>query len=178
MTSLSKYLSTKYISYRLIPNFLSSLRIPLALCFLSSSTELRVFAIVCSMLTDVADGYLARRYNSTSSFGAILDPLTDKFFVLFTLSILFFESQIGYFELLAFFARDLSLIFFTGYLLLTKRWSSYKISAFILGKMVTALQFFVLVAIVCHIEVPESLFFLLATLGFASFFELYIKLKK
>jgi cardiolipin synthase (CMP-forming) len=32
-------------------------------------------------LTDWADGYLARRLNMTSSFGAFLDPVADKFLV-------------------------------------------------------------------------------------------------
>jgi CDP-diacylglycerol--glycerol-3-phosphate 3-phosphatidyltransferase len=38
-----------------------------------------LFIIVA--LTDWADGYLARRLNMTSSFGAFLDPVADKFLV-------------------------------------------------------------------------------------------------
>jgi CDP-diacylglycerol--glycerol-3-phosphate 3-phosphatidyltransferase len=33
---------------------------------------------VISSLTDVVDGYIARRYESTGSFGKFLDPLADK----------------------------------------------------------------------------------------------------
>lgn len=32
-------------------------------------------------LTDLLDGYLARRYNIVSDFGALMDPLADKIFV-------------------------------------------------------------------------------------------------
>ncbi len=39
-------------------------------------------------LTDWADGYLARRLNMTSSFGAFLDPVADKFLVCASLLIL------------------------------------------------------------------------------------------
>ena len=39
-------------------------------------------------LTDWADGYLARRMNMTSSFGAFLDPVADKFLVCASLLIL------------------------------------------------------------------------------------------
>jgi cardiolipin synthase (CMP-forming) len=39
-------------------------------------------------LTDWADGYLARRLNQTSSFGAFLDPVADKFLVCASLLIL------------------------------------------------------------------------------------------
>ena len=39
-------------------------------------------------LTDWADGYLARRLNQTSSFGAFLDPVADKFLVCAALLVL------------------------------------------------------------------------------------------
>lgn len=39
-------------------------------------------------LTDWLDGYLARRLNQTSSFGAFLDPVADKFLVCAALLIL------------------------------------------------------------------------------------------
>ena len=32
-------------------------------------------------LTDLLDGYIARRYNFVSDFGALMDPLADKIFV-------------------------------------------------------------------------------------------------
>ncbi len=39
-------------------------------------------------ITDWADGYLARRLNQTSSFGAFLDPVADKFLICAALLIL------------------------------------------------------------------------------------------
>ena len=45
-----------------------------------------LFVVVA--LTDWADGYLARRLNMTSSFGAFLDPVADKFLVCASLLIL------------------------------------------------------------------------------------------
>jgi cardiolipin synthase len=36
---------------------------------------------VVAALTDWFDGYLARRWNQTSSFGAFLDPVADKLMV-------------------------------------------------------------------------------------------------
>ena len=36
---------------------------------------------VLAALTDLFDGYLARKYNVVSDFGALMDPLADKIFV-------------------------------------------------------------------------------------------------
>ena len=41
---------------------------------------LLVFAV--GALSDLADGYLARRHSMTTSVGAWLDPLSDKLFVI------------------------------------------------------------------------------------------------
>ncbi len=39
-----------------------------------------VFFIVTA-LTDIVDGYIARKYNAVSKFGRIVDPLADKFLI-------------------------------------------------------------------------------------------------
>ena len=47
-----------------------------------------IFTIIVVALTDWLDGWLARRMNQTSSFGAFLDPVADKFLVCAALLIL------------------------------------------------------------------------------------------
>ena len=45
---------------------------------------LRISAVILALLaglTDLLDGYLARRYHCVSDFGALMDPLADKIFV-------------------------------------------------------------------------------------------------
>lgn len=45
---------------------------------------LRTVAVILALLaglTDLLDGYLARRYHWVSDFGALMDPLADKIFV-------------------------------------------------------------------------------------------------
>ena len=37
------------------------------------------YVIILSGLTDIADGFIARSFNMTSSLGKVLDPIADKF---------------------------------------------------------------------------------------------------
>ena len=51
---------------------------------------MRVIAVVLALLaglTDLLDGYLARKYHWISDFGALMDPLADKIFVTGTMLI-------------------------------------------------------------------------------------------
>lgn len=66
-----------------VPNLLSMFRLVLIPIFLWTYLALeqsRVTAalIVLSFLTDVADGYIARRYGQVSDLGKALDPVADK----------------------------------------------------------------------------------------------------
>ena len=72
-----------------LPNLISLSRIPLLyICVGSLFFRLRWsatigFIVFCiSAWTDWLDGYIARRYKMTSTFGAFIDALTDKIFML------------------------------------------------------------------------------------------------
>ena len=72
-----------------IPNILTILRLfltfPLIL-FLEINKPNIVFAlIVLGGITDYFDGFLARKLNLKTKFGTILDPLTDKIFLIIPL---------------------------------------------------------------------------------------------
>ena len=66
-----------------IPNLLSLVRIlliPLILWmyYIKQAHVLTVGVIILSGITDMIDGYIARKYNMVSDFGKILDPIADK----------------------------------------------------------------------------------------------------
>ncbi len=71
-----------------IPNILTLLRIALiplliVVYFSSIPYAMPIAAIIFGVagLTDLLDGYLARKLNQTSAFGAFLDPVADKLIV-------------------------------------------------------------------------------------------------
>ena len=66
-----------------IPNLLSLIRIIMipfiVWAYLGLENEYLVLGlIILSALTDIVDGFIARRFNMVSDFGKILDPIADK----------------------------------------------------------------------------------------------------
>ncbi len=67
-----------------LPGLLSLSRLPLALMvpFVWSRPPLAVGVLGLAALTDVLDGFVARKLNQVTDTGAVLDPIMDKTFVL------------------------------------------------------------------------------------------------
>ena len=66
-----------------IPNLLSCLRLALIPCFVwqflvRDDRIATMILLLFSGLTDVADGFIARRFDMVSDLGKVLDPLADK----------------------------------------------------------------------------------------------------
>jgi CDP-diacylglycerol--glycerol-3-phosphate 3-phosphatidyltransferase len=92
--------------YLSLPNLLTWLRIvliPLLIFVIYFPTGISQFHInlgatvifVLAAITDWFDGWLARRWNQTSSFGAFLDPVADKLMVCTTLVALIDLDRVG-----------------------------------------------------------------------------------
>src|SRR5881392_1518151 len=60
-------------------------------------------------LTDWADGWLARRLNQTSSFGAFLDPVADKFLVCAALLVLVHLGRVHALIALVIIGREIAI---------------------------------------------------------------------
>jgi cardiolipin synthase len=134
-----------------IPNTLTILRVlsvPFFIYFLlSHSLTLRFVAFVLfslASLTDLVDGYIARKLNQETEFGKFLDPLADKFLVLGAfITFLFMTEQIQIWMVLCIVGRDM-LITALRYLAIWKG-KSMRTSRF--GKIKTAFQMFAIIVI-------------------------------
>src|SRR3954468_14748173 len=92
---------------RFLPNLLSLSRLFLAALFVPADREERAVLIVAAALTDFFDGWIARRANSATRWGALLDPIGDRAFVIVAVSTFLFTgalSTIGFFVMIS---RDL-----------------------------------------------------------------------
>lgn len=86
-----------------IPNLLTSVRIPLSI-FLIFCDSYRIPFILLYLLcglTDVFDGYLARKWNCTTVFGAKLDSIADLVMCLMITITIIRQSPLPFFILAA-----------------------------------------------------------------------------
>jgi cardiolipin synthase len=104
-----------------IPNILTVLRIVLIPVFvgifylpagvvpphLVNLSATLVFALAA--ITDWLDGYLARRLNQTSAFGAFLDPVADKLMVAAALIVLVELGRVGAIIALIIIGREIAI---------------------------------------------------------------------
>lgn len=70
------------MKFKDIPNLLSFIRLLLVpvfvTLFLKGNTTAAAIVFIFSGITDVLDGYIARKYGFISNLGKVLDPLADK----------------------------------------------------------------------------------------------------
>lgn len=101
-------------------------------------------AFVVAALTDWFDGWLARRWNQTSSFGAFLDPVADKLMVCAALLILLDLGRVDSFIALIIIGREITISALREWM--AKIGASGSVAVHRLGKFKTAAQ---MVAIPC-----------------------------
>jgi len=95
-----------------------------------------LFVVVA--LTDWADGYLARRLNMTSSFGAFLDPVADKFLVCAALLVLVHLNRVHTLVALVIIGREIAISALREWM--AQIGASRSVAVHALGKFKTVLQ--------------------------------------
>lgn len=157
-----------------VPNFISALRLPLALVFIKQDLLYRSIALILAMITDGLDGFLARRYKQSSAFGTVLDPIMDRFFVFFLIGIFMNEGSLGIWEVSSMVCRDFAVLLFGFYLVFSGKLSSYRFRAIWCGKVTTCVQFLVFFGLTLGLAIPSIVYLLFIVLGCLALVELYL----
>ncbi|RYG13759.1 MAG: CDP-diacylglycerol--glycerol-3-phosphate 3-phosphatidyltransferase [Burkholderiales bacterium] len=89
-------------------------------------------------LTDWLDGYLARRLNQTSSFGAFLDPVADKFLVCASLLVLVHLNRADVFVALIIIGREIAISALREWM--AQIGASKSVAVHMVGKVKTVVQ--------------------------------------
>jgi CDP-diacylglycerol--glycerol-3-phosphate 3-phosphatidyltransferase len=93
---------------------------------------------VAFALTDWLDGYLARRLNQTSSFGAFLDPVADKFLVCASLLVLVHLGRADVFVGLIIIGREIAISALREWM--AQIGASRSVAVHMIGKVKTSVQ--------------------------------------
>ena len=138
---------------RQIPNSLTVLRLLSLPAFVllyrgdaphaSWSTAALVF---CAAMSDVADGFIARRYHFESDFGRILDPLVDRAFYMTILITLLVCGTLPWWAVVPIFVRDAAMVIGGAALL---RWRGERPRVMLKGKLsnlilISGIQLFII----------------------------------
>ena len=134
---------------------------------------------IFAAITDVLDGYLARKLNQITEFGKIIDPLADKVLVVFIILNLFFLSEIPDYYFYMIVARDVLILI--GGIFVSKKIGKVLPSDYI-GKATVLVISFVLLMILLSMDqdsIPYLfLYYLSIVLIFFSLFNYIIKAVK
>ncbi|MFC1691419.1 CDP-alcohol phosphatidyltransferase family protein [Nanoarchaeota archaeon] len=166
-----------------MPNTISLLRIPLAfLVILFFQSPLRYLFFILGIFFDFLDGYLARKLKQITKLGGIIDPLTDKVFALTIFLFGFALLKLPSYYLLFFFLRDIFTVSAVLFLYLTKQYKKLEIKARFFGKIVTLMQFTVLVFVVIGnlfwIKITIFLLLLAAVVSIVDYILYYTRKRK
>ncbi len=125
-----------------VPNILSLIRllmVPLFVwLFLSGSVVAALVVFILAGATDVADGFIARRYNCTSTLGKILDPLADKAMQLAAFLCLWYKGYVPGWMPVIYLVKELATVI--GAFIIFRK-TKFVVKSNFFGKLATVLVF-------------------------------------
>ena len=128
-----------------LPDLLSLVRVPLGVAFvpLAGRPTAALAVLALAAVSDVLDGWFARRQPQRVSWGEWLDPVCDKFFIIAVMAWLYLSQHPSLKILLPILTRETAILilFLIHRLVPSLRSIHYDYQAHALGKAATAAQF-------------------------------------
>jgi CDP-diacylglycerol--glycerol-3-phosphate 3-phosphatidyltransferase/cardiolipin synthase len=121
-----------------IPLFVAVLYFPEDWLTERQANVISMWIFIIAAITDWADGYLARRWNQTTSFGAFLDPVADKLMVAAALIVLAEKGFVDPFASLIIIGREITISALREWM--AHLGQSKNVAVNILGKVKTVTQ--------------------------------------
>ena len=140
-----------------VPNQLTLLRLGFLPIFLSLTSYERykwaLLVLVVAGLTDLFDGWLARRLNQRSSLGAYLDPIADKLLLSSSFVILAYKHAISWWLTIIVLSRDILILVVAIVIILISGYRPFPPSIF--GKLTTFFEISLVFATVLVLAYPN-----------------------
>ena len=121
-----------------IPVFVAVLYLPESWISEHTANVTSMWIFIAAGVTDWLDGYLARRWNQTTSFGAFLDPVADKLMVAAALIVLTEKGLVNPFASLIIIGREITISALREWM--AQIGQSKSVAVNILGKVKTVSQ--------------------------------------
>ena len=132
-----------------VPNVITLIRLGLvpamAYYLVDEAYQIALPIFLAAALSDVADGYIARRFKLVSTFGATLDPIADKLSMLVATVLLAWHTLLPLWLAVAIVARDVIIVVGAIAFLLAR--GQLKIAPTRLSKVNTFIEFAVLLLV-------------------------------
>lgn len=124
------------------------------------------FAVVLlAGLTDILDGYLARKNGQVTEIGKMLDPLADKTMMLVVIMSLLYKDYISWYAAAAFLLRDVGMIVGGAFFHFRGKKT---VPANALGKMTTVLYYLAFLFLFFNFPYAETYLWFVILLSFVT----------
>jgi cardiolipin synthase (CMP-forming) len=145
-------------------------RVPLGVAFVPLAGRPLTALLVLGVagISDMLDGWIARRRPHPNSWGPWLDPLCDKAFIILVMTGLYLSQSPPLHTTLPMLTREAAilLLFLLRYLVPSMRGLRYDYHAHAVGKATTVSQFLTVAALLLHRPEARYLAAICAGLGF------------
>lgn len=150
-----------------VPNLLTLCRfllIPVyVMVFKAGYVKTAFLVLLVAGLTDVLDGYIARRRKLVTQLGSMLDPLADKSMMITVILSLVFSRMISWEAAIAMFLRDAGMI--VGSAIFHFR-GKRTVPANAMGKLTTVLYYIAILLIVFQFPFANAYLWFVITVSF------------